>query len=165
MTDTTTPPAATTPPVVTPPANPLNLSAEQQVEFERQLGERLKRERSKYSDYDVLKTQAEEYKKWQDAQKTEAEKTAEKLKTTEDRATKAEVKTLRYEVMMEKKLPKEALDLLRGDTQAEIEASADALLTLMGASTSPRTPHPDPAQGGGGNNSSSSDWLRDKISK
>jgi hypothetical protein len=50
-----------------------------QAELDHQINERLKREREKYADYDTLKTAAATLKTVEDAQKTEAQKLADRL--------------------------------------------------------------------------------------
>ena len=47
-------------------------------------------------------------------------------------------------VALAKGLPADLVDRLRGDTESDIAADADALLALVNA---PRTPLPDPTQG------------------
>lgn len=51
---------------------------------------------------------------------------------------------LRQRVALEKGLPANLVDRLRGETEADIAADADALMALV---TAPRTPAPDPFQG------------------
>lgn len=51
---------------------------------------------------------------------------------------------LRQRIALEKGLPANLVDRLRGDTEDDIAADADALLALVNA---PRTPSPDPTQG------------------
>lgn len=100
-----------------------------QEEFDKAIQARIARERAKYQDYDQLKADAAELAKIRESQKTEAEKAAEALAAAEKRAAELELKAARAEVAAAKGVP---ADLLTGSTQAELEASADALIQFRG---------------------------------
>jgi len=68
-------------------------------------------------------------KEYEDRDKTEAEKLAERAAAAEKRAAELEVKALRAEVAAAKGIP---VALLSGGTQEELEAHADALLNFRG---------------------------------
>jgi hypothetical protein len=75
---------------------------------------------------------------FENAKKTDQEKLADerdelKTKATEanEKAATAEADALRVRVALEKKLPAELIDRLRGTTKEELEADADALLKLV----------------------------------
>jgi hypothetical protein len=74
---------------------------------------------------------AAKVKDYEDRDKTEQEKLSAKLDslTSEAKATKAE--NLRLRVALEKKLPAELIDRLKGNTLEEITADADELLKLV----------------------------------
>lgn len=72
-----------------------------QEEFERALGKRLERERAKYADYDDLKAKVMAA---DEANKTEAEKAAERIKAAEDRAAAAESQALTFRIAQEYQL-------------------------------------------------------------
>lgn len=91
--------------------------------------ERLGRERSKYQDYDKLKADAEEYRKLQDKDKTEAQREKDRADAAERKALELEARVLRSDVASEKGVP---AALLTGTTKEELEASADALLAFRG---------------------------------
>lgn len=78
---------------------------------------------------DAREAAEKELKALKDRDKTEAEKTAERLAAAEKRATELEAKALRAEVAAAKGVP---VGLLSGSTQAELEASADALIQFRG---------------------------------
>lgn len=65
----------------------------------------------------------------EEAQKTEAQKTQERLDAAERRAAELELRSIRAEVAAEKNVP---VALLTGNTKEEIDASADALLAFRG---------------------------------
>jgi hypothetical protein len=75
----------------------------------------------------------------EDAAKTEAERLAERVNTAEQRAQQAELTLARHRIAAAKGLPPEAVDLLTGADEAEIEANADRLLSLIPAGP-PATP-------------------------
>jgi len=101
-----------------------------QEELDRIIQARLDRERKKLpTDYDDLKAKAQKYAEWEEANKTEVQKTAERLAAAEKRAAELEAKALRSEVAAAKGVPSV---LLTGSTQEELEASADALLEFRG---------------------------------
>lgn len=68
-------------------------------------------------------------KEHEDRNKSEQEKLAEE----NARLKSFEGENLRLRVAMEKQLPAELVDRLRGDNQEELEADADELLSLMAA--------------------------------
>lgn len=69
-------------------------------------------------------------KEFEDAQKTEAEKQAERIAAIERENVELRSAKTRAEVAATKGVP---ADLLTGSTQAELEASADALIAFKGA--------------------------------
>lgn len=73
-------------------------------------------------------------KEYEDRDKTEAEKTAERLAAAEKRADELEAKALRAEVAAAKGVP---VSLLSGSTLADLEASADALINFRAAKQAP----------------------------
>ncbi len=69
---------------------------------------------------------------YEDAQKTEAEKAAERLTTAERTAAEASARALRYEAAAEAGLPLNMAARLRGDTKEELLADAEELKGLVG---------------------------------
>lgn len=65
----------------------------------------------------------------EEAQKTEADKAAERLAAAEKRAAELELRSIRAEVAAAKGVP---ANLLSGSTQEELEAAADALIAFRG---------------------------------
>ena len=102
-----------------------------QEELDRIIQARLDRERKKFADYDELKQAADRLRQLEEANKTEAEKTAERLAAAEKRAAELEAKALRAEVAAAKGVP---AALLTGSTAEELEAAADALIAFRGES-------------------------------
>lgn len=114
-----------------------------QEDLDRILTQRLARERSKFADYDELKAKAAKLADIEESTKSEAQKTAERIAALEAANAEAVSKALRAEVANAKGVPTE---LLKGSTQEELEASADALIAFRGEQK-PGTPRPDPSQG------------------
>lgn len=77
---------------------------------------------------------------FEDANKSETERLAgqagrEKKRADEAdaRAVSAEAKALRLQVALDKQVPAELIDRLRGETKEELEADAEALMALVGS--------------------------------
>ncbi|MEU8186021.1 hypothetical protein [Micromonospora carbonacea] len=92
-------------------------------------------------------------KEYEDRDKSEAEKTAERLTAAEQRAEQAELRALRLEVAAEKGLTPAQAKRLVGASREELEADADDILTTFAAGPAAperRAPRPDPSQGSRG---------------
>ena len=100
-----------------------------QEELDRIIATRLDRERKKFADYDEVKAKAAKLAEIEEANKSEAERTAERLAAAEKRAAELEAKALKAEVAAAKGVP---AALLTGSTQEELEAAADALIEFRG---------------------------------
>lgn len=96
---------------------------------------------------------AEQFDAFQESQKTEQQKLADRLAAAEKSATDQASLLMRYEVAAKKGIPLAAAARLQGATAEELEADADKLLELIGERDKPRTPRPDPTQGRGNNRS------------
>ena len=100
-----------------------------QAEVDAIIGDRLKREREKYADFEELKEKAAKYDAAVESEKSDLQKAtelAESYKTQLDAMKKAEeVRTIRDKVATEKGIP---ASLLTGDTEEACTAQADALL-------------------------------------
>ncbi|MEU9515912.1 hypothetical protein [Micromonospora sp. NPDC048169] len=93
---------------------------------------------------------AAQVKAFEDAQKTESQKTADRIADLEKDAAKA----IRYEAAEKSGLPLSLASRLSGSTLDELIADAEELKQLVGsaapaAPAAPSTPKPDPRQGGG----------------
>lgn len=88
-------------------------------------------------------------KEFEDRDKTDAEKANEKIANLEQTSTRNAAKALRYEIAIDKQLPKALAERLQGSTREELEADADNLLQLVNVQNKPHV-DPDPSQGKGG---------------
>lgn len=105
-----------------------------QADFDKAIQDRIARERAKIpADYNDLKAKATEFEKWQESQKTEAEKQAERLAEIERENAELRTGKIRAEVAAAKGVP---VELLSGDTKEALEASADALIAFRGEQAS-----------------------------
>jgi len=105
-----------------------------QEDFDARIQKRLARESAKIpADYDELKANAAKFAEWQESQKTEAEKQAERTAELERENAELKGASLRATVAAAKGVPAE---LLTGSTQEQLEASADALNTFKGSQAS-----------------------------
>lgn len=84
----------------------------------------------------------------EDANKSEIEKASEAAKTAQERADAAEAKALRYEVALDKGVPKKLMKFLTGSTAEDIEASADELLEALGPDTGGKNTGEETSSGG-----------------
>lgn len=105
-----------------------------QSEMDAIIGDRLKRERSKFADYDELKAKADAYDAAEDERKSDLEKATERAAKAEQElaALKAsnELARTRAEIANEAGIPAE---LLRGATKEELEAHAEAIKAAFGS--------------------------------
>lgn len=76
---------------------------------------------------------AKRLKEIEDKDKSESDRLKEATATERARADAAEAKALRFEVALAKSVPSNLMKFLTGDTQEEIEASADELLAAIGS--------------------------------
>lgn len=102
---------------------------------------------------------------YEDRDKTEQQRAAERSEAAEKRAAEAERKLLRLEVAARKGLPAELAMRLQGSTEDELEEDADALSKLIGDKGEKRARRGDPDQGKGNGRADSddmdmNDWLR-----
>jgi hypothetical protein len=92
-------------------------------------------------------------KEIEDAGKSDAEKTAERLAAAEKKAAESELRALRAEVAAEKGLTPAQAKRLVGSTRDELVADADELLSTFGGQGQGQrsgAPKPDPSQGSKG---------------
>lgn len=132
-------PAVSTPPVEAPPQDG------EPKTFDADYVRKLRDESAKYrtaakANEDAAKRLAE----IEEANKTEAQKLADRLAAAEAKALAAEVKALRSEIAQAKGVP---AGLLTGSTEDELNAAADALLAFKG--TAAKLPAAPPASGQG----------------
>lgn len=153
MTDTTlTPPATTDAPPAEAPATGTDLAAE--VEKWKALA-RKHEARAKDNS-----TAAQRLAEIEEAQKSEAQKLADRLAAAEAKAQAAELKALRADVAAAKGVP---AGLLTGTTQEELEAAADALIAFRGEA--PKLPPAPPATGQGNVGKPIGDGKADQLTR
>lgn len=78
---------------------------------------------------------------------SDLERAQQEAQAASARLAEYERTNLRQRIAIEKGIPASLVDRLRGDSEDDISADADALLALVNA---PRTPKPDTSQGGNG---------------
>ncbi|MEU1919352.1 hypothetical protein ABZ742_04165 [Streptomyces albogriseolus] len=96
--------------------------------------------RSAQKQLDELGKRLQEF---EDRDKTEAQKLAERATAAEKQAADAQAELMRYRVAADKKLPAELAARLRGSTPEEMAADADELLSLLNAQQQRQTPSYD----------------------
>lgn len=151
---TTEPPAPTADPPADPPVDP----PADPPKTDDQLGDpgkkALAEERAakKAAEKELAAARAK-LKEFEDRDKTESEKSAERLAAAEKVAADATAKLLRLEVAGEKGLTPAQAKRLIGTTRDELEADADQILLdfpVAAAPVQPKAPAPDPSQGAKG---------------
>ena len=100
-----------------------------QAELDVIVGDRLKREKAKYADYDDLKAKAEKFDQMEEDSKTELQKAIERgnaLQTELDAIKSAnEIRDIRYRVAEETGVP---VNVLTGKTEDECKEQAKSIL-------------------------------------
>lgn len=115
-------------------------------------------ERAKFADYDQLKDQAGKWQAAEAANKTELQKATDRAEKAEQALATAQAQALRSQVAAAAGLPAEMAARLQGATQAELEADAKTLATLVAKPG--RTGLQLPAPGGDGAAGSKDDQAR-----
>lgn len=123
-----------------------------QEELDHIVGERLAREREKYSDYDALKDKASRLDELEEASKTELQKMTEKASALEEELNgmkkAAEIRVIRDKVSKETGVPAE---LLTGETEEACKSQADAIKSYANPSYPQVTDKGEPSHGPTGN--------------
>ena len=103
--------------------------------FDAEYVQKLRQEAAKYhTEAKANADAAQRLAEYEEAQKTEAQKLADRLAAAEQKALAAELKALRSDIAQAKGVP---AGLLTGSTEEELTASADALLAFRGEAVKP----------------------------
>lgn len=109
-----------------------------QAEVDAIIGDRLQRERSKYSDYTQLKEKADLYDQYQEQSKTELQKANDRAAALEQELNglkQAEtIRSIREKISQESGVP---ANLLTATTEEECKAQADAIKAYAQPSSYP----------------------------
>lgn len=84
---------------------------------------------------------------FEDAQKTEAQKLAERAEAAEKELNDLRVESLRSRVALAKGLPSDLLEFLTASDEESLTAQADRLLSRLATPAVPGAPRPDSDQG------------------
>lgn len=141
-----------------------------QAEVDAIIGDRLKREREKYADYEALKEKASKYDAQEEASKTDLQKAEERAAQykTQLEALQKDINTrnARDKVSAETGVP---ANLLTGDTEEACKAQADAILQWRGEQ--PKYPSgagvggEPPTGSGGSTRDQFADWASAMLKK
>jgi len=141
-----------------------------QSELDAIIGDRLKREREKYSDYESIKAKAAKYDETEEANKTELQKATDKAaqlqKELEALKTANSVREIREKVAKAKGVP---VELLSGDDEEACTAQADAIIEFA----KPKSGYPKVKDRGeattpsGGSTTAEqfADWFNERLGK
>lgn len=86
----------------------------------------------RFSDYDELKAKAGKLDEIETANQSDLEKVTSERDTLKGELTPLQTENLRLRVALDKKLPPELIDRLKGSNKEEMESDADELLKLVG---------------------------------
>lgn len=111
-----------------------------QEELNKAIAARLERERAKFADYTDLKTKASKFDELTEAQKTETQKAIDRAEAAERALAEKQTEALRLGIIAQHQIPVEYHDFIVGSDEAELEARALKVLTLI--------PKPDQSAGG-----------------
>lgn len=146
----------------TPPAEPAQADAPDQAPPDDTAGEEslpeavrvvLKKERAAAKAAEARAKRAESrVQEFEDAQKTEAERTAEALEAAKRAAVEAQTALLRERVARRTGLPDNLVDRLRGDTEEDLMEDATSLMGALKAREEPTSPQIPAARDGGNPN-------------
>lgn len=98
----------------------------------------------------AAKADSDDAAKWREyeaSQKSDHEKLAERLAKAEADASEAAAKLIRYEIAARRGIPTDAIDLLTGSSEEELEAKAEKLIALIAEQSKPKSLRPDENQG------------------
>lgn len=137
---------ASTEPATTTDAEASETEQAKEIDWKAEARKHEQRAKENLAKAKANETAAQRLAEIEAANKTEAERAAERLEAAEKRAAELELKATRAEVAAAKGIP---AALLSGSTQEELEASADALIAFRGEQASTdRTTLVIPAEGG-----------------
>lgn len=102
-----------------------------QEDFDKRLASRLERERAKFADYDDLKSKATKFSEYEDAQKSVAEKQAERLAAVEAELNAERTTRSRLEIASKHNIPADYMDLLTGSDPDSLESQAVRIAALV----------------------------------
>lgn len=100
-----------------------------------------------------------------EAQKSETQKLQEKLAESEGRAATAEREKSRLSVLAKHQIPEEFHDLVQGDSPEALDASAQKVQSLIGASTEKKRSFVIPDEGGSPSLALNGDGIESSLKK
>lgn len=132
-----------------------------QEALDKIVGTRLARERSKFADYDELKSKAAEFDKAEETTKSEIQKAIERAEAAEKRLQEQSAESERLRVIAKHGIPAEFHDLIVGSGE-QLEQVAEKVAALISKPSGPivRTEGKQPTGSAAPN-----DWLREQFRK
>jgi hypothetical protein len=120
-------------------------TADEGQSFDAEYVRQLRKESAKYRTQNKeLADKAAKYDEYVQSQKSEQERMAEALASAQQERDTLKGEMLRFKVAQSKNLPPSLVDRLRGDTEEEMAADADALLEGLKGQFAPKAkPSPD----------------------
>ncbi|MDR3304410.1 MAG: hypothetical protein LBS85_00045 [Clostridiales Family XIII bacterium] len=128
---------------------------------EKQIREQVSGE---YADYKDLKRAASEHETARKGWETEKDDLNGKLESANTRIKTFEMTALKAKILAKEEIPwnlrEQAIELLKGETEDEIKASAKLVKTLLGKGPGGRLPQKTPIDGGGGQPDAYLGWSK-----
>lgn len=138
----------TTPETVTEVSTPdTDSSVEPQGSSEVDWKKEARKWESRAKEASAFKEQADKWREYENNQKSDHEKLAEELARTKAEASQATAELLRLKIASEKGITGDAIKLLKGTTQDELETEAELLLSLIADQSKPKLSIADSNQG------------------
>lgn len=106
-------------------------TAEQQAEVNKIVAQRLQRQKEQFKGHDEYKQAAERLAEIEKAGQTELELVTGERDELKSGLSQLGSENLRLRVALEKSIPADLIDRLRGETKEELEADADKLLEMV----------------------------------
>ena len=102
-----------------------------QAELDEKLQTRLRREREKYADFEKFKADSERLRKFEEAEKTEAQKAADAVAAAQKAAVDALAEAVRYKAAAAHGIGPDDIDLIGSGSEDEVMARAERLGRLI----------------------------------
>ena len=102
-----------------------------QAELDEKLQTRLRREREKYADFEKFKADSERLRKFEEAEKTEAQKAADAVAAAQKAEADARAEAVRYKAAAAHGIGPDDIDLIGSGSEDEVMARAERLGRLI----------------------------------
>lgn len=134
-----------------------------QADLDRIVAERLNREKSKFADYDDLKTKAGKFDQIENENKSDLEKANDALTAAQTELAELRVAAVRSAAAAKAGLPAELHEFITATDPVEAEKQAGVLASKLASPGTPAGSIPQGARPGAQQSPNMNDWLRTKA--